>query len=236
MPVLTRRDDETTFSILPTKNIKFDFNAQHDCFSAKCEASGIRAIMQERVESDKTENFIVHTQLDRFILNMNSFHNPHLVRATISRDLWAPVPLFDNRKAKHDEFSARLRNTRASKAAKRQETVARKRARPTASASDADVQLQPPRKRGRRGRPAELTSRSSQPRRRTMNPTMVSAFHGGIIQVGLAPGRSRRTITRTRRALEADAIEGEESSSVGNNSSEDTDSDAEFNSGDDFIE
>ncbi|KAF7372927.1 hypothetical protein MSAN_00499400 [Mycena sanguinolenta] len=182
MPVLTRRDDETTFSILPTKNIKFDFNAQHDCFSAKCEASGIRAIMQEQVESDKTENFIVHTQLDRFILNMNSFHNPHLVRATISRDLWAPVPLFDNRKAEHDEFSARLRDTRASKAAKRQETVARKRARPTAAASDADELLQPPRKRGRRGRPAELTSRSSQPRRRTMNPTMVSAFHGGIIQ------------------------------------------------------
>ncbi|KAF8140706.1 hypothetical protein K438DRAFT_1531072, partial [Mycena galopus ATCC 62051] len=115
MPVLARRDGETTFSILPAKNIKFDFNTQHDCFSAKCEATGVRALMQERVESDKTEHFIVHAPLDQFIVNINSFHNPHLVRATISRELWAPVPLFENRRAKHDEFSAQLRATRATK-------------------------------------------------------------------------------------------------------------------------
>ncbi|KAJ6597903.1 hypothetical protein B0H10DRAFT_2231848 [Mycena sp. CBHHK59/15] len=109
MPVLARRDGETTFSILPPKNIKFDFNTQHDCFSAKCEATGVCAVMQERVESDESEHFIVHAPLDRFIVNMDSFHNPHLVHATISRDLWAPVPLFENRKAKHNEFSAQLR-------------------------------------------------------------------------------------------------------------------------------
>ncbi|KAJ7716174.1 hypothetical protein B0H14DRAFT_3098827 [Mycena olivaceomarginata] len=51
MPILARRDDETTFSILPAKNIKFDFNTQHDCVSAACEATG------ERVESDNTEHF-----------------------------------------------------------------------------------------------------------------------------------------------------------------------------------
>ncbi|KAJ7887963.1 hypothetical protein B0H13DRAFT_1468700, partial [Mycena leptocephala] len=127
MPVLARRDGETIFSILPTKNIKFDFNTQHDCLSAKCEATGVRAVMQERVESDESEHFIVHAPLDRFIVNMDSFHNPHLVRATISRDLWAPVPLFENRKAKHNEFSVQLRETRATKAAKRKETAARKR-------------------------------------------------------------------------------------------------------------
>ncbi|KAJ7874504.1 hypothetical protein B0H14DRAFT_3106735 [Mycena olivaceomarginata] len=109
MPVLARRDDEITFSILPAKNIKFDFNTQHDCVSAACEATGVRPVMQERVESDKTETFIVHTPLDRFIINTHIFHNPHLVRATVSRDLWAPVALFEDRRAKHDEFSARLR-------------------------------------------------------------------------------------------------------------------------------
>ncbi|KAJ7847928.1 hypothetical protein B0H14DRAFT_2309354, partial [Mycena olivaceomarginata] len=101
--------------------IKFDFNTQHDCVSAACEATGVRPVMQERVESDNTEHFIVHTPLDRFIINTHSFHNPHLVRATVSRDLWAPVALFD-RRAKHDEFSARLRESRATKAAKRKET------------------------------------------------------------------------------------------------------------------
>ncbi|KAJ6610918.1 hypothetical protein B0H10DRAFT_2165978 [Mycena sp. CBHHK59/15] len=105
MPVLARRDDETTFSILPSKNIKFDFNTQHHCFSAGCEATGVCPVMQERVESDKTEHFIVHAPLDCFIINTHSFHNPHLVRATVSRDLWAPVALFEDRRAKHDEFS-----------------------------------------------------------------------------------------------------------------------------------
>ncbi|KAJ7215095.1 hypothetical protein B0H12DRAFT_961151, partial [Mycena haematopus] len=113
MPVLARRDDETIFSILPAKNIKFDFNTQHDCFSAGCEGTGDRPVMQERVESDKTEHFIIHAPLDRFIMNTHSFHNPHLVRATISRHLWAPVALFEDRRAKHDEFSALLRQTRA---------------------------------------------------------------------------------------------------------------------------
>ncbi|KAF7349602.1 hypothetical protein MSAN_01685700 [Mycena sanguinolenta] len=100
MPVLARRDGEITFSLLPAKNLKFDFNVQHDCFSAKCAATGVHAIMQERVASNKTENFIIHAQLDRFIVNINSFHNPHLVRATISRDLWAPAPLFREQEGK----------------------------------------------------------------------------------------------------------------------------------------
>ncbi|KAJ7702913.1 hypothetical protein B0H14DRAFT_3647966 [Mycena olivaceomarginata] len=139
MPILARRDDETTFSILPAKNIKFDFNTQHDCVSAACEATGVRPVMQERVESDNTEHFIVHTPLDRFIINTHSFHNPHLVRATVSRDLWAPVALFD-RRAKHDEFSARLRESRATKAAKRKETAPKKRApRPRTAAAAAAV-------------------------------------------------------------------------------------------------
>ncbi|KAJ7794624.1 hypothetical protein B0H14DRAFT_2392395, partial [Mycena olivaceomarginata] len=61
-------------------NIKFDFNTQHDCVSAACEATGVCPVMQEHVESDKTENSIVHTPLDCFIINTPSFHNPHLIR------------------------------------------------------------------------------------------------------------------------------------------------------------
>ncbi|KAF7347997.1 hypothetical protein MSAN_01751800 [Mycena sanguinolenta] len=238
MPVLARRDGEITFSILPAKNLKFDFNVQHDCFSAKCAATGVRAIMQERVASDKTENFIIHAQLDRFIVNINSFHNPHLVRATISRDLWAPAPLFENRREKHDKFSARLRETRATKAAKRKETTARKRTRPAPASSDDDeLQQQPPRKRGRPTQPTSSGQKAA--KKRTKAPTMVSVFHGGTI--GLAPDRSRRTIKRTARALEAEAMEaesrrsGDDSSSSEDDSSQNTDSDTEFNSGDDFV-
>ena len=191
--------------------------------------------MQERVESDKTENFIVHTQLDRFIVNTNSFHNPHLIRTTVSRELWAPVPLFENRKAKHDEFSARLRDSRATKAAKRTETATRKRARPTGAASDVDEPPdgdEPPRKRGRPA--ASAAPRPKASRKRTSAPRMVSIFHGGTI--GLAPGRSRRTITRTARALAGEAMEAEESSTSEDDPSQDSDSDVEFSSGDDFSE
>ncbi|KAJ7779048.1 hypothetical protein B0H16DRAFT_1248372, partial [Mycena metata] len=90
--------------------IKFKFNAQHDCQSAKCEASGRRLRMQERVESDQVEQFIVHEPLDRFFINIHAFHNSHLLRATLPRDLVAPVPLFPDRQAKHYELAARLRD------------------------------------------------------------------------------------------------------------------------------
>ncbi|KAJ7162515.1 hypothetical protein C8R46DRAFT_1283536, partial [Mycena filopes] len=83
MPVLVRRDSEITFSIVPAKGVKFKFNAQHDCTSAKCEASGQRLRMQERVESEQTEQFIIHKPLDRFFVNTHAFHNSHLLRATL---------------------------------------------------------------------------------------------------------------------------------------------------------
>ncbi|KAF8193520.1 hypothetical protein K438DRAFT_2131595 [Mycena galopus ATCC 62051] len=87
VPGLVRRDSEEIFSIAPSKNIKFKFNVQHDCESAKCDTSGVRLRMQERVESDQIENFVVHKSLDRFFINSQAFHNAHLLRATLPRDL-----------------------------------------------------------------------------------------------------------------------------------------------------
>ncbi|KAJ6606724.1 hypothetical protein B0H10DRAFT_2178638 [Mycena sp. CBHHK59/15] len=118
MPVLVRRDGETLFTIIPAKNIKFKVNVQHDCYRAKCEATGEHLRMQERVESDQIENFIVHEPLDRFIINSHAFHNAHLLRATLPRDLIAPIPLFEERQEKHKEFAATLRQNWASKATK----------------------------------------------------------------------------------------------------------------------
>ncbi|KAJ6529323.1 hypothetical protein B0H19DRAFT_1214550 [Mycena capillaripes] len=85
MPVLVRRDGETIFSIISAKNVKFNVNVQHDCYRAKCGANGERLRLQERVESDQIENFIVHESLDRFIINSYAFHNAHLLRATLPR-------------------------------------------------------------------------------------------------------------------------------------------------------
>ncbi|KAJ7817608.1 hypothetical protein B0H14DRAFT_2184294, partial [Mycena olivaceomarginata] len=49
------------------------------------------------------------TLLDRFIINSHVFHNGHLLRATLPRDLWALTPLFEDRKVQHDDFAAILR-------------------------------------------------------------------------------------------------------------------------------
>ncbi|KAJ7349930.1 hypothetical protein DFH08DRAFT_913873 [Mycena albidolilacea] len=114
MPVLIRRDREVKFSIVPAK-----FNVQHDCKSAECEATGVRSRMQERVESDKTENFIVHKTLDRFIINTHAFHNAHLLRATLPRNLVAPIPFLADRTVKHHELAAEFWEQCATKKRKR---------------------------------------------------------------------------------------------------------------------
>ncbi|KAJ7175598.1 hypothetical protein C8R46DRAFT_1249143 [Mycena filopes] len=124
MPVLVRRDGETTFTVLPAKNVKFKMNVQHDCYTAKCEATGERLRMQERVQSDQVEHFIVHQPLDHFIINSHAFHNAHLLRATLPRSLLAPIPLYgEDRKQRHDGFAATLRGNWAAKTAKRKAAV-----------------------------------------------------------------------------------------------------------------
>ncbi|KAJ7688271.1 hypothetical protein B0H17DRAFT_908252, partial [Mycena rosella] len=89
--------------------IKFKFNIQHDCRSAKCDAAGVRLCIQERVESDQMENYIIHKSLDRFLINTHAFHNAHLLRAILPRDLIALIPLFTERRVKHDELATQLR-------------------------------------------------------------------------------------------------------------------------------
>ncbi|KAJ7280990.1 hypothetical protein C8J57DRAFT_1501189 [Mycena rebaudengoi] len=129
MPVLVRRDSEVTFLIVPAKNTKFLFNVQHDCNSTKCEATGVRLRMQERVASDKTENYIEQKPLDRFFINTHAFHNAHLLRATLPRDLVAPLLLFPDRQAKHHALATELRDTQTSRKAAA-EMKKRKRAEP----------------------------------------------------------------------------------------------------------
>ncbi|KAJ7657132.1 hypothetical protein B0H17DRAFT_1263286 [Mycena rosella] len=149
MPVLVRRHSEVEFSIVLVKNIKFKLNVQHDCRSAKCDASGVRLRIQERVESDQTEDYIIHKSLDRFLINIHAFQNAHLLRATLPRDLVAPIPLFTDRRAKHDELATQLRENTSTRKAdthndgdteerlrKKKRFVARRRAPNTVSSAE----------------------------------------------------------------------------------------------------
>ncbi|KAJ7312854.1 hypothetical protein DFH08DRAFT_1042132 [Mycena albidolilacea] len=239
MPVLARRDDEITFQSSPQRcsNIKFDFNTQHDCVSAACEATGIRPVMQERVESDKTGNFIVHTHLTALLSILTASitltssapqsraTSGHLLLCSKTGGLKTSLIVI-TRPAKDDEFSARLRESRATKAAKQKDTAAKKRPRPTTASSDDD---EPPRRARKRGRTLQAATRSGAPRPRTR--AAAAAVASGSTMIGLAASRSKRKIKRSARALQAKESESSDSESDG-----DGDSDREeFNSGDDFL-
>ncbi|KAJ6483374.1 hypothetical protein C8R45DRAFT_1062899 [Mycena sanguinolenta] len=199
MPVLVRRDGETTFMIGSAKKLKFKFNVQHDCRTAKCEATGERMQMQERVESGNTENFIVHKSLDRFLVNSHAFHNAHLLRAALPRDLLAPIPIFEDRRAKHDEFTSTLRDTRAAKRKTAKKGKGRKRK--TAPEPELDD--------GDEGDPD--TAGPSQPRSRKRARTAApTESREPLDGEGLVASRVKRTVKPSAKALAA--AEGSEGS------------------------
>ena len=71
--------------------------------------------MQERVESALFESHIEHQPVEQFIINTHAFHNAHLLRKILPRHLIAPVPLFQDRKAKHNELARSLQAVRTVK-------------------------------------------------------------------------------------------------------------------------
>ncbi|THU81725.1 hypothetical protein K435DRAFT_823377 [Dendrothele bispora CBS 962.96] len=102
LPYVFRRQDEVSYVIMPSINVLFIQNVQHDCRTAKCTASGIKIRMQERVKSDQTESFIEHKPVDRFLINLCAFHNSHLIRRILPRELTAPIPVFTNHRGEHN--------------------------------------------------------------------------------------------------------------------------------------
>ncbi|KAJ7302771.1 hypothetical protein DFH08DRAFT_826366 [Mycena albidolilacea] len=134
LPKLARRQGEQTLLIVPStndQNVQFIFNVQHDCYSAKCVASGSRAKKQERVDSNVNEAFIEHQPLEEHVINTTAFHNAHLLRRCLPRSAWAPVLMFtsEDRLAKHNELAEQLRGKHSSqKAAKAAAAAAAKAA------------------------------------------------------------------------------------------------------------
>ncbi|THU84060.1 hypothetical protein K435DRAFT_807007 [Dendrothele bispora CBS 962.96] len=109
LPYLYRRQGEVSFIIAPSANISFIQNVQHDCRTGKCAATGTRNRKQERQESGVIENFIEHTSDDRFLINLNAFHNAHLVRQVLPCELTKPIPIFADRRSEHNKIAQDLR-------------------------------------------------------------------------------------------------------------------------------
>ena len=80
----------------PVQGIDSLYNVQHDCCLSKCTPSGKQPLMQEHVKSDLIQAYIEHKPIERFVINTHSFHNTHLLWATLLHSLVAPIPLHSN--------------------------------------------------------------------------------------------------------------------------------------------
>ncbi|KAJ7790580.1 hypothetical protein B0H14DRAFT_2180915, partial [Mycena olivaceomarginata] len=83
-------------------DIRFAFNAQHDCSSGTCKPYGKWPVLQERQKTQLEECFIEHDSLViQFIVNIVSLHNPHLLCCFFPVALIKPLPLWDDRVLLH---------------------------------------------------------------------------------------------------------------------------------------
>ncbi|KAJ8077853.1 hypothetical protein PM082_002294 [Marasmius tenuissimus] len=64
--------------------------------------------MNERKETDQLQSFIEHKEEARYLINLFSFHNAHLIRRILPRKLTAPTPIFKDRSASHLEIAEEL--------------------------------------------------------------------------------------------------------------------------------
>ncbi|KAK1235337.1 hypothetical protein PQX77_001447 [Marasmius sp. AFHP31] len=141
LPYIYRRQGEVSYMIVPATNVLFMQNMQHDCRSAGCVASGTRKRMNERQETDQVQTYIEHKEDARFLINLFSFHNSHLIRRALPRTLTAPTPLFRDRLNKHLEIGEALYKTLVEKKEetqrKRAETIRKRKAAEQATETEA---------------------------------------------------------------------------------------------------
>ncbi|KAF5374429.1 hypothetical protein D9615_009052 [Tricholomella constricta] len=145
MPVLTPSDAGHLF--VDPKELLFICNAQHDCKLGACKVStNSRFRHQERQETTIPHTTIIHSALDRYILNTHALHNAHLIRETLPRSLTAPIPYKTDRSHFHKGLAATLRVTgpakRAASQAKAKETRNRKKAANARLASSSQSRLE----------------------------------------------------------------------------------------------
>ncbi|KAJ7477986.1 hypothetical protein B0H11DRAFT_2424571 [Mycena galericulata] len=214
MPILVRRQSETTFLIVPTLDIRFLYNVQHDCKFSGCEATGEKPRMQERVDSGITDKFIVHKSVERFVINTHAFHNAHLIRQALPRRLTEPIPLFTDRVAKHYELAANLREIKSGKRKRAAEKrAAKKKAKIDTgkAAQDTDTDMED--REDSADDEEEMRPRKKQRRRKKQVTVTMdtdndsdSEWHGGRIEAAQTevPRTSGRARRQTQRAQNTD--------------------------------
>lgn len=94
--------------------------------------------MQERIESGLVKTYIEHQPIGRFVINTHAFHNAHLLRSTLPRSLVLPIPLHQDRQAKHIEIAGNLRIAQETKRTATKNRAAQKKLQVAAANSMDD--------------------------------------------------------------------------------------------------
>ncbi|KAJ3780374.1 hypothetical protein GGU10DRAFT_397813 [Lentinula aff. detonsa] len=130
-PILRRQMPQTHITVR-SDAIQFRFSAQHDCRLAKCQPTRRVDQIQERQITERTRILLNHADDDNFVINMYGLHNALILREALPRSLSKPIPLYENRRGRHDEIARVLTVKQAEKRALTQEktriTKARNRA------------------------------------------------------------------------------------------------------------
>ncbi|KAI0073338.1 hypothetical protein K474DRAFT_1649687 [Panus rudis PR-1116 ss-1] len=138
MPVLTAHKDEPFILVNPQvieQDILFVFNAQHDCEMGSCKPNAHEFVREERQLTERTTVALKHTDFDRYLMNMHALHNADLIRQSLPRHLWKPVPYLKDRAASHAQFAEKVREVRPAKRAEAVTKAAETRARKQAAAA-----------------------------------------------------------------------------------------------------
>lgn len=121
------------------QQIRFIFNAQHDCLTEGCGIEDAGFVRQERNITSRPRKAIVHQKQARFFLNMHGLHNAALIRQALPRQLSKPTHYLQNRTAKHREYAAEARKLSVAKRAEATARAKATRARKKAAAAAADT-------------------------------------------------------------------------------------------------
>ncbi|RDX41700.1 hypothetical protein OH76DRAFT_1489271 [Lentinus brumalis] len=139
MPTLVR---DGSYHLVHAEDILCAVNVQHDCFHAKCTATGTRGLTQEREITSRTRTIVQHKDESHYILNTLGLHNQRYIRMAVPASLMTSQSYFTDRAAVHKHAAESLRDTKLQKKLAR-EALIRKNAeaalRTTNPAAAADI-------------------------------------------------------------------------------------------------
>jgi len=108
-------------TLIVVQSISFIFNAQHDCEDGNCSYTVNSTSTHNDQATAKVEKKMIHSNHDKFFINLHALHNAWRIREVLPRNLTEPVSYITNREEFHREMARKLQKTNPQKRAKAKE-------------------------------------------------------------------------------------------------------------------